>query len=110
MSMHEALRGLVDKVPWLSKGNEPQMLAPVTMTALEEMEVLVGLAKARGAVDVHSSTWAAVRSWAANELLATFARQESCEDSQSAGLRARAAVLREVLGLNEREREVKIEA
>lgn len=108
MSMSDALRGLRDKVSWLNYGSAEPIQAPRQPTVVEEMAELVQMAQREGVVDRRSGTWIAVSSWAANELLQTFAKQEGADDAKAATLRARARALRDLLCMDERPLVVKI--
>jgi len=107
MSMAEALRGL--KLDWLSPDKRAPLQIPQPPTVLEEMQELVRMASGSGTIDQQSSTWIAVSSWAAQELLETFVKQESAGDEKAAALRARAAALRELLRLHAREQHMNFE-
>lgn len=109
MSMHEALRGLRNKVPWLSATGPEEVKAPVQLSVAEEMEILVRLAMTKGELDKQSSTWVAVCHWAANELMKTFVEQEGATNEKAAGLRARAKALRELLSLDSQDRVIRFE-
>lgn len=100
MSMSEALRGHDHE--WLKSETESRMQPPDQTSIVDEMAALIRLAGAGGQIDRESSTWVAVCSWAATELLTTFAEQESADDAKAAALRARAKVLRDLIRLNDR--------
>jgi len=102
MSMHEALRSLGSKLSWATRPDDQPQQTPVSLTVVEEMEILVRLAGSQGAIERASSTWQAVCCWAATELLETFVKQEGADDAKAAGLRARARVLRELLALEDK--------
>jgi hypothetical protein len=108
MSMSDALRNLKDRVPWLAAAHEEPTMAPPPLTVLQEMEELVRMAGVTGTViDRQSSTWVAVSQWAASELLETFSKLESADDTKA--LRARAKTLRELLAMNIKPQVAKIE-
>ncbi len=109
MSMADSIRNLRGKVPWLAERQEPTIQAPAEPTVVEEMAILVRLAETNGAIDRQSPTWVAVCSWAATELLETFARQERADDEKAAALRARARAMRDLLELDDRPQAIKFE-
>ena len=104
MSMADALRR-ISNAPWL-RGTVHQPVVEKPPTLLQEMETLIRMAATNAQIDRQSGTWIAVSSWAANELLETFAQQESATTEKSSELRARARVLRELLSFKERDKVV----
>ena len=102
MSMFEALRPLRGLAPWLNRGEEEELKAPVPPSPLEEIEMLVALAKAAGTIDRSSGTWNGVSRWAALQLIEIRARLETAPDGKSAELRARAAQLWALLTMDDR--------
>lgn len=109
MSMADSLRNLRGKVPWLSPIQDQILQAPAELTVVEEMALLVRLAGTKGSIDRQSSTWTAVCSWAATELLETFAKQERANDEKAAELRARVRTLRDLIELDDKPQVVKFE-
>lgn len=99
--MHEALRNIRNKVPWLSAEPEELPAPPAPPTPLEEAVRLTILAQGPGRIDTGSPTWGAVSKWAAQELILAQRKLETATDEKAAGLRARAQTLRDVLSMHE---------
>lgn len=100
MSMSDALRSIKNKVGWLSDPMPEQNARTEKVVAADAMRRIVDIAQTHGLIDKDCSTWIAVSSWAANELLETFTKMETVSDEKAAALRSRAKVFRELLALN----------
>lgn len=102
MSMHEAIRSLRGKIPWLSDPEDEVPVVPVVPPPLEAAESLILLAKAPGRVERTSETWQAVARWAATELIVAQTGLETATGERADALRSRVKTLRDVLAIDER--------
>ena len=105
MSMAEALRPLRGIVDWL-KGEPDEIQAPPPPpNPLEDLLGLVEIAARQGMIDRQSATWNGVSRWAAIQLIDAHAALEFAEGETAADLRSRCRLLRELMTVDDRQRE-----
>ena len=93
MSLHEASKHWPQT---MMERIEEASTPPAPMTAVEQAEALVSMAKQRGAIDRSSSTWIAVSSWAARQIIEHRAKASGVERD------AKIQVLLELLAITDR--------
>lgn len=102
MSMHEAIRAIRGKLPWLDPAVEPTPDIAPAPTAAEEAADLARMANARSRIDRSSGTWVAVCAWAAGEIIEAHAKLETATEPKSTELRARIRCCRDLIAVDDR--------